>query len=503
MNYINPFSDYGKIVQDERFVGRQKEITAIQNRLLGSNYGNLAIMGLPRIGKSSLAHNAIYKLKDDLKKKGTLVFWINTGSITSAKYFFLKLAFDTYAAIQDIIGESDMISLEKSYDKLSIPDLNEIEFTSYLQNFFRTVKVKNLKLIFVLDEFDNTERIFRVEDFQLLRELSNDPSTQLALLTISRRTLQELEPENGALSNFYQIFSDLHLGFYSESDLLLYWDFVKKHNVVVSNETISKIEHYASAHPFMLDLINNDIFNSIQGHSINFEEIFNSIIDNLRLKIFYEYGTILKLMKEESIASKAIQIIVGPVYDVKQIDVEKLQKYQLIKVSEDKYVGFCPYFSDYLKISQNEIDVWPLWSETELELRSLIKVFLETKYGDNWEEKFLKDGSNTKKGHYIESFKNMRDRNRKSFREKASEHLVDYTYPNDMIDCFISSDWKWFSAIFKRNASDWVPIFNHLSKIRNPLAHNNSNFLRESDKNLALGYCQDILELIKKWKQAN
>jgi AAA+ ATPase superfamily predicted ATPase len=495
MNYINPFSDYGKIVQNERFVGRQREITTIQNRLLGSNYGNLAIMGLPRIGKSSLAHNAIFKLKDDLLKDRTLVFWINTGSITNSKFFFLKLALDAYNLIQEIFEEADMISIEKSYKKLNLPDLNEIEFSSYLQNFFRKVKSTNHKLIFVLDEFDNSERIFRVEDFQLLRELSNDPSTQVALLTISRRTLQELEPENGALSNFYQIFSDLHLGFYNETDLLLYWNFVKGHNVVVGNDTIKSIEYYVSSHPFLLDLINYDIFNNIKGHSINFEEVFSSIINNLRLKILNEYGTILKLMREENIASKAIQIIVGPVYDIRQIDVEKLQKYQLIIKSGDDFVGFCPYFTNFLKLSQNEIEVWPLFSEFEIEMRSIIKQFLTENYGELWEDKFPKQD-------IVAELKINREVNKRAFGEKAPDDLINYTYPKHFFDGFITTNWNWFKPIFKKDKSDWKPKFSDLVKVRNPLAHNNFNFLTESDKNKTTGYCQEILELIQKWKKS-
>jgi len=498
MNYINPFSDYGKIVHDERFIGRKKEMAIIQNRLLGSNFGNLAIMGLPRIGKSSLAHNAIYTLREELKKNRTFVFWINIGAITSSKYFFLKLAFDTYFAIQEVLEEQDKGSFEKIYKKLSIPDLNEIEFNSYLQNFFRTIKFKDFKLIFILDEFDNSERIFRVEDFQLLRELSNDPSTQLALLTISRRTLQELEPENGSLSNFYQIFSDLNLGFFNDVDLLLYWDFVKKHNAVVGNDTVRKIEYYTSAHPFMLDVINNEIFNNFQGHDFNFENIFCSIIDNLRLKILNEYETILKLMKEERLASKLIQIIVGPVYDVRQLDVEKLQKYQLIKVSGELYKGFCPYFTDFLRITQNEIDVWPLWSETEYELRSLIKEFLFEKYGENWVEKFV--AGNLKQRDNIERFKVIMAKNIKSFGDKASSHLVDYTYPLEMFDCFINSDWSWFKPIFGKQFNDWKPKFELLSEIRNPLAHNNKGFLSSSKLNIATGFCQEIISLIQKRK---
>ncbi|NJO89623.1 MAG: hypothetical protein HC831_12255 [Chloroflexia bacterium] len=85
-------------------------------------------------------------------------------------------------------------------------------------------------------------------------------------------------------------------------------------------------------------------------------------------------------------------------------------------------------------------------------------------------------------------------RNKKSFGDKASDHLVDYTYPMDMFDRFIALDWNWYSLIFDKQKNDWKPIFEHLGKIRNPLAHNNPNFLSDSDKNIAEGYCKIILE---------
>jgi hypothetical protein len=496
MNTINPFSDYGKIVENERFIGRTKEINSIRNRLLGINYGNLAIMGLPRIGKSSLAHNSIYILKDDLQKTKTLVFWINIGSITNARNFFLNLALQSYITLEDILDESDFAYLNRRYKRITADNLNEIEFNTYLQNYFRYVKSNNYKLVYILDEFDNSQRIFKIEDFQLLRELSNDPSTQLALLTISRRTLQELEPENGALSNFYQIFSDIHLGFFNEVDLSYYWDFVRKYNVLVDNEAIQTIYYYASSHPYILDIINNEIFNHIQDKNSALINILSKIIAQLRLKILNEYSTIVKLMKDENIDSKVIQILLGPVYDVKQIDIERLLKYQLIKIDKDCYQGFCPYFSDFLKISQHEIDVWPLFSEFETEMRSIIKVFLLETYGEEWVEKFPKKD-------IILELKQNREGNKKAFGERASDDLINYTYPKHFFDGFITSNWNWFKQIFKKDKSDWKPKFSDLVKVRNPLAHNNINFLSEADKNKTTGYCQEIIELIVSWKSKN
>jgi hypothetical protein len=62
LNVVNPFADNAGIVTGSRFVGRQSEINEIHTRVLGELYGNLAIVGLPRIGKSSLVWNALIPL---------------------------------------------------------------------------------------------------------------------------------------------------------------------------------------------------------------------------------------------------------------------------------------------------------------------------------------------------------------------------------------------------------------------------------------------------------
>ena len=90
-------------------------------------------------------------------------------------------------------------------------------------------------------------------------------------------------------------------------------------------------------------------------------------------------------------------------------------------------------------------------------------------------------------------------KNTKNFPEKASTHLVDYTYPKDMYDIFISTDWSTvYCHVFNGQKKDWVKKFEVLAKTRNPIAHNNGYFLNDSDKNLAISYCEEIIELLKK-----
>ena len=94
-----------------------------------------------------------------------------------------------------------------------------------------------------------------------------------------------------------------------------------------------------------------------------------------------------------------------------------------------------------------------------------------------------------------------RDRSKNLFGDLASSHLIDYTLPRNMFESFISKNWAWYSKILGKDKPFWSPIFEHLGKIRNPLAHNNPNFLSDSDKNLAEGYCKMLLEKIRLWEE--
>jgi hypothetical protein len=96
----NPFSDYGLTIHGSRFIGRKTEIQAIRNRIFGKRYGNLAIIGLPRIGKSSLAQQAIIEYQKDHPQENIIPVWINRGDYMDAAAFFermLDLVHDTVA----------------------------------------------------------------------------------------------------------------------------------------------------------------------------------------------------------------------------------------------------------------------------------------------------------------------------------------------------------------------------------------------------------------------
>ena len=117
---INPFADFGSIVYGQRFVGREKELNVIAQRVLGDNYGNLAIMGLPRIGKSSLAWHGIMTKKEQLQKKKIVPIFFQTGSCRDARSFFTQILLCLH-------DEMQMMFDDEKYEKYAEPIVSEIQ----------------------------------------------------------------------------------------------------------------------------------------------------------------------------------------------------------------------------------------------------------------------------------------------------------------------------------------------------------------------------------------
>jgi hypothetical protein len=514
MKLINPFSDYGTIVSNDRFIGRIKEIDAIRNRVLGASYGNISIVGLPRIGKSSLVWNAIFLDKEKLLSENVVLIWISFGEYNNLQEVFDDVIYE----IGETLGSNEIANELKIIESKIISGDTNLERRRYLKRYFKLLKQNGLKIILALDEFDNAGSILNLQDFQFLRELSYNIETKLCLITISRKSIQELEPENGALSNFYQIFTDLRLKMFSNEDIDLYWLRLTKFGLSISVQYQDSIYEYCGCHPYLLDVVNHEVFNNISQFDLNLDATFSQTVDDLRLKLFNEFEAILKLMHFEGLEDKLMQMIVGPVYDINQRDVEKLLKYDIVqkKDESENYSSFSSFFNDYLILKSSSVDVWPLWSQVEKEVRNLIKTELFELYGENWEDAFrnkfgkdiiLPDGSKERNLEVLDGGKHSlgligeRNRSMKQFGELASIHLIDYSLPRHMFEDFISKNWSWYEKVLGGQKNDWSPIFSLLGKIRNPLAHNNPEFLTDSDKSLAEGYCKKILDKIRTWKE--
>jgi len=511
---INPFSDFGGIVYGERFVGRVDEINKIHQRVLGTAYGNMAIMGLPRIGKSSLAWEAIMTKKDELLKENTIPIFFQTGSCKSSQGFFQHL-------VNLLDDELQFICDDSRYEKFADPirknikgDVDAVEFAINVQKYFKLVKKLGYKVIYILDEFDSVQSIFDISDFQMLRELSYNPSMKICLVTCSRKTIQEIEAINGALSNFYGTFSELRLGMFSENDMVDYWSKIPA-DFEITEDYKSTADYYVGRHPFLLDVFNDYC---IKNNIVHLDD--SSQLNEIRLALWHQFKTFQDTLQHENLLDTAIQLVIGPAYNVTSMQEEKLLKYQFIHLvdNEDKvnvlgrligpsidgqsYMCFSDYFTMFFdKEHWESIDYWPLWTDTEKRIRGLIKIYVKECYSADWETEIAaKFGSSKTWNDRFEGLKRVRNVDQKLF-PNASDNLVDYTLTRDMYDVFMSVAWQdWFGKVFEGQKKDWAKKFNFLADIRNPMAHNNREFISQETIQSATEICNDIIRIIGEWE---
>ncbi len=519
----NPFADNAGIVTGSRFVGRDYAIKHVHSRILGELYGNLAIVGLPRIGKSSLVWNALIPLKDSLATNRHFLSYISISSGDSSISFFKSLIFSTLEELALCAELEDVYSrLCGLYELIKGCENNRFEFCNNLKKFFRICNRHNCRITYILDEFDYSEQIFSVADFQFLRELSTIPETKICLITVSRRTIQELEPENGAISNFYGVFSNLYLQLFNEHDLHLYWQRLTNMGIAVSDAYKKEIHYFVGSHPFWLDLVNYHIFSGLKPNEDSAVEQLADVGTELRKTLWDSYDDIISLMDQEGLKSHFIQSIVGPILDLTQMSIERLSKYALINSipARDKYgnyfqhlineriaqendlayISISQHLNEYLKQKEVEFDIWALWNEAEHCVRNLISLHLGEKYGSDWRLSFV--SSNPRKENDILRMEELRAKNKRTFGDLASDNLVNYTYPLDMWNTFISTDWTWFQRVLTGQQGLWRDKFMLMGKVRNPIAHSNRNFVSQDEQIRAKEICSELLEKINSWYAA-
>lgn len=495
-NFENPFADYGNIVRGERFIGRHDNIRVIENRVINPREpGNLAIIGEPRIGKSSLVYKAVMEQKDKLIKKGLIPIWFNLGNYDQSKIFFRSLV----TQCCDELNELQLLKppIKNAADRALEDELTWGEGYGRIQRFFEKIRQHNIHILIILDEFDNARNLFRgdISGFQGLRELSYRPEWRIAFITTSRRTIREIELQTQAISTFDGIFHKHYLAMFNDTDLEEYFFRLSSVGMEITNTIKEKMSFYCGGHPFLLEMLGYEVVEVFREQK---EVDIDKSAKNISQSFLDQYERMVDLLREDGYLNKLIQILFGPIFDVKQTDVDRFLWYGLIKLTDQQYSAFSKHFQTYLQMVERQVDLWPLWKQTETTLRQIITAAMLDKYGENWTEKLSKSYPNLQK--IFNRCQEAQIREEESFGSMASRNLIDFTYPLDLFS-IISAEWKFFGPIFGKDQAYWNQRFALLSKIRNPLAHNRNNVLQEYERQIAEGYCKEILTTLEKWNK--
>jgi len=493
IEFENPFADYGNVVRGERFIGRTESLKVIEGRSIRPKQsGNLAIIGEPRIGKSSLVYKAVLDRKRELTMRNILPIWINLANYEHANIFFRSLVTETLDEMQELKWLSEPVEHSA---RLALDDkLSWTEGYRRIQKFFEKIKQAGYRILFILDEFDHARRLFKgnISGFQGLRELSYRPEWRVGFITTSRRSIKDIETQTGAISTFDGIFHKHYLAMFDNKEVDEYFTRLLSVGLSLTSEDKERIIFYCGYHPYLLEMLGYEVAEIFrEEQKTNVEKAAHRALQ----AFLDQYDRMISLLKKDNSLNKLIQILFGPVFDVRQTDVDEFLRYGLIKpASQGICVAYSSHFHLFLNMVGRNIDLWAVWQDTEKALRQLITTVMIEKYGENWIEQ--REQKLPKLKTLFDSCRKAQQSEIKTFKSRASQNLLDFTYPKELFD-IVFAEWENFKSVFGKDKRYWDERANLLAKVRNPLAHNRDGVIQAYERQIAEGFCNEILMLVR------
>lgn len=515
------------------FIGRRDIIQTLVNDLAQINERkiNYSIVGLPRIGKSSLM-KVLIKNQELLSRCPKLVVcYISLDQCHDSSDMWSQIARALSRSLKQRIAgrESDFKGLkdELQYFDLTL-DLKRSEMDyEYLSDLARCMKACELNALIFIDEFDRFSEIADKTSVGNLRTLLNGSEYGICAVTASRRELWRIENDvekavdsnTSTLKGIFNLVVDLKP--FDKTEIEEYWQAASQRlGYTVSGSYMRAIKTYVGNHPLLLNKLNWQIWSAWASRTESAEPEYlwdGSVpeIDKYVNSIHEDFNThIWKEIEKWDLHNTLILHTWGPSFDINQDKKTELMKYGVIdeapclKPMGPQHVAISLYFTEWMGIKRYMLPFTDSWSVAERNMRNLIRHYCNSLYqGD---EKKMIDHINSKASKFekgckveftsISRFNGMKTRRDKNLREYPymSNYITDYSMPKDFPEIFFRRDWQWFGQVFGGDWDMWRDKFDLIGDIRNLKLHNNEGVPIDRI-NLAKKHCHEMNILIEKF----
>ncbi len=488
----NIFAGYGKIVTGDLYIHRRTLESELCNRTINyDTYGSVSVVGMQRMGKSSLVYNTIIKKSEEYYEKGIVIVSCSMNNFVTAESFFKGIV----DAVYDVLENHDDIDvkIERRYNKVIETSL-ENGCVKNIQAFFKLLLKFDKRVICVIDEFDYSKKLFSNfgEGFNILRELAYQPETNITFIFISRRMITELE-SSADISTLANILgSPIYVKGYNKEELDNYYLRNEAHGITISDDNKEQIIDITGAQPYWLDILMYHYVES-SNESKNFEILFNGNSGVM----YNEYENLMSLLDEQHLLDKLYQVVIGPAYDYTKSDVQKLFDYGIIGIKNEQATLHSKKLLEYMRMKEGTFDFYPLWNKTERRMRNLLKYKLKKKYGEDWEKKIKElyitpDCHPMSLGGYLTVAQELQNKvaSQKDLYIQSAPYSIIESLTTAGLFAFYIKEYALFQNIFAMDKNEFNKITSHLTRARNPYQHNNDDLIDPTFKNLTRVYCE-------------
>lgn len=235
---MNPFTNRGVITNTDEFFGREQEIGEIVSRLCAMQ--SSSVVGERRIGKSSLLYH--------LAQTG----WLRIDD-PAYRFFYFDLQdarFHTAAGflraiLQQLELDAEAVGAGQSLNH------NLVAFSEQIEAHERDRR----RIVLCLDEFEATFKHpveFTDDFFDHLR--SQIYHRKFALVTATRTPLQELCLAGKLTSPFYNVFTVIELGVFTDDEVRAFLEHYRQ-QALFTEEEMKLINSHLDPHPLKLQIL--------------------------------------------------------------------------------------------------------------------------------------------------------------------------------------------------------------------------------------------------------
>jgi hypothetical protein len=439
----SPFASFGTVARGPRFFGRESILEAVSDRVLHGG-SSAALIGLPRIGKSSVAGRVV----DDLRSAGVEYSEVTASACQDGADFLREVAF----------------GVDPSPDGLQ--DLSAVYRA--LKRSLRTCHAQSRRHVVIVDEFDAIRHwADGARTMHILRDLLYDPSrVPLAGLFMCRRPLERLELELAGVSTFAGVVQQVFVSHLSQDD----------------------IRGMAARSPATKD-DGEAVYAETAGHPFLAERALHARHTQAADNFSDYYAAIGRFLKDEGLQGRLLFIVAGA---ASTPDVEAdalLSRYGLVVNGRP----FSDHFRGYLEHLGLNLDLWGEFGTAERAVRTLLDRNLTAKYGALWLVT-LKDRHPKPGTPVVYEAMQRRTNDARKWPRATDRALIDYTYPRDLL-VILRAEWQHVSLPRRyRDKQWWHERLEALARVRAPLAHERGDILEEAEVAHIRYFCQEILE---------
>lgn len=521
----NPFASPTEEVEGDDFVGRKSVLAEMHRDIVYPNkISNYHVVGLPRIGKSSLLKAFRKKVQQNHYNLDLIVIYISLDKCENSEAMWREIGKELRIELKRKLSSNNKYAAFE--EELEFEGINEnnIDY-DYVCSVAKCMKTVGFFGLVLIDEFDNFSTIASKATVGNFRTLFSSSDYGIRAVIASRRMVERIEREvegavNANVSTLAPIFiNGCKLKMFNDEDMVEYWTTIgNKIGCNISGKYIQEVQYYVGCHPCLLNLLNGCYWSEHASKNYICNDSSQLVLSEKLLNELHDAFTwaVWRNMKEWQLLRSLILLTWGPDENIPNEELSELDRYGVI--SKDQIltepdgpirIAISRYFTEWMNLKRYILPFGDEWSKAEANMRIVVKCFCDDMYqGD---EAKMTNHLETKNANGIEinvnprytargRFDAMKDKMIKNLNKypDMSSSLIDYSDPSDLPEIFFKREWHWFGQIFGGTWYDWSDKFSTINEVRNIKAHNNPGMPKVRIE-LAKKYCHEINERIEQY----